>query len=231
MGYATEHGIKAICFDIDGTFYPKWKMDLRLIRASVFHLPFAMKYNKLRKLIRAEDGYSSPAKMNYEDISKRASMFFYGDDSDLSQKKFREKEKKVFHDFYLRSYANIKPAKWVRESLEKAKANGYRMAALSDFPIGVKLQAMGIDEFFDFSLSSEDLGHFKPSRTPFDVLSERLGVPENDILYVGDSYRKDVLGARNAGMHTCLIFNNEHEKHKEADLCLPSWKVFLDRAL
>ena len=44
MGKAEEWGIKAIAFDIDGTLYPKWQMDIRLAAASVLHLPFAMRY-------------------------------------------------------------------------------------------------------------------------------------------------------------------------------------------
>ena len=38
MGYIKEHGIEAVCFDIDGTLYPKWQTNLRSITHTV--LPF-----------------------------------------------------------------------------------------------------------------------------------------------------------------------------------------------
>ena len=225
MGYAKEHGIEAICFDIDGTFYPKWKMDLKVFKASIFHVPFAIRYNKLRQLIRQEDGYQNLAPMSYEEISKRAALFFYSNDSKEFQEKFRKKEKSVFLDSYLRQYARLKSAPGVMEALELAKTNGYKMAALSDFPIGVKLNAMKIEKFFDAVLSSEDLGHFKPSRTPFVALCNSLGVKEDKVLYVGDSYKKDVLGAKNAGMHTCLMF--AHDGDHDADICSKDWSDFI----
>lgn len=225
MGYAKEHAIEAICFDIDGTFYPKWKMDLIVFKASVFHLPFAIKYNKLRQQIRQEDGYGDYPPMSYEEISKRAATYFYSNDSAECQKKFREKEKKVFHSSYLRQYRNIKRSPNVEEALMCARKEGYRMGALSDFPIGVKLRAMNIENYFDVVLSSEDLGHFKPSKTPFVALCESLGVEPDKVLYVGDSHKKDILGARNAGMHTCLMF--AHELDKDADICSKDWSDFI----
>ena len=231
MGYVSEHGIKAICFDIDGTLYPKIQMNLKLLRASIFHLPFALKYNNCRKTVRELDGFGAFPIMSYDEISKRNAKLCFGDDSEQSQQRFREKEKRVFHDFYLRSYKNLKPADGVINALEIAKDKGLRMAALSDFPIGVKLKAMGIERFFDFALSSEDMGHFKPSMTPFIALSDRLGIEPKAILYVGDSYRKDVRGARNAGMHTCLIFTSPRKEYTEADLCVPSWKDFIEMVL
>ncbi len=231
MGFAHEHNIKAICFDIDGTFYPKWKMDIRLIRVSLFHLPFALKYNKLRKTIRTEDGLMLFDTMSYEEISKRGARFFFSDDSDYCQNKFREKEKHIFHDYYLKSYSNIKPARNVQKALEIARKEGYRLAALSDFPIGVKLKAMKLDTFFDFVVSSEDLGHFKPSATPFKVLADKLDVKPEQILYVGDSYKKDVIGANNAGMYTCLIFSNRRKEYTKANLCMPDWATFIDKVL
>ena len=231
MGYASNHQIKAVCFDIDGTFYPKWKMDVRLVRASLFHLPFALKYNKMRKAIRKEDGYNDLPPMSYDEISKRGAMFFYGNDDIKSQKKYRDNEKSILHDSYIKSYATIKSARGVKEALDGLRSAGYRMAALSDFPIGVKLKAMGLEEYFEKVISSEDLGHFKPSRTPFKALIDSLKLKPEEILYVGDSYSKDVLGSKKAGMHTCLIFSDGVKQYKEADICASSWADFIAKVL
>lgn len=229
MGYASDNGIKAICFDIDGTFYPKWKMDLKLIKASVFHIPFALKYNRCRKRIRKDDAFGLYPAMSYDEITRRGALLCFGNSSEYAQKLFRKKEKAVFHDFFLRSYRNIKPAKGVADALSIAKEEGFKLAALSDFPIGVKLKAMGIEQYFDFSISSEDLGHFKPSKTPFAALSERLLLKPNEILYVGDSYQKDVLGAKNYGMHSCLIFSKAGKEYTDADLSVQSWAEFIEK--
>ena len=226
MGYAKENGIKALCFDIDGTFYPKWKMNWRIAKASILNLPFALRYNSMRKEIRREDGYSNPPKLSYQEIGKRGARMLYGDDSPESVKRFRKKERAVFHARWERSYLSLKSAPFVKETLKRAQTEGYRMAALSDFPIGVKLKAMGIEDKFEVIISSEDIGHFKPSLTPFVALYEALGLRPEEILYVGDSYRKDILGAKNAGMHACLIFAKDGDGYDKADITAVNWDEF-----
>ncbi|MBO5769838.1 MAG: HAD family hydrolase [Spirochaetales bacterium] len=229
MGYASEHNIKAICFDIDGTFYPKWKMDWRLLKASIFHLPFALKYNSMRKRVRREDGYGELEPMSYDEISKRSALYVFGDDSPESAARYRRMEKKIFHDQWERSYLNLKSAPGVKKTLEKAKKEGFRMAALSDFPIGVKLKAMGIEDKFELILSSEDIGHFKPAMTPFRALQNGLGLKPEEILYVGDSYTKDILGANSAGMHSCLIFAKKKSEYEKADIIAADWEEFFSK--
>lgn len=229
MGYASEHEIKAICFDIDGTFYPKWKMDWRLFKASILHLPFALKYNSMRKRVRREDGYGEYEAMSYDEISRRSALYVFGSDDAESAKRYRRMEKDIFHDKWEKSYLNLKSAPGVKEALEKAREEGYRMAALSDFPIGVKLKAMGIEDMFELILSAEDMGHFKPSLTPFIALQKGLGLKPEEILYVGDSYKKDILGAKNAGMHACLIFAKKDGEYDQADIIAANWDEFFSK--
>jgi putative hydrolase of the HAD superfamily len=48
-------------------------------------------------------------------------------------------------------------------------------------------------------LSASDVGALKPSPVPFIAIAQRAGVVPSRVLFIGDSYEKDVLGARNAG--------------------------------
>lgn len=231
MGYAAEHGIKAICFDIDGTFYPKWKMDWRIFKASVFHVSFARKYNAMRQRVRKEDGLGDYPIMSYDEISRRSALYTFGDGSEASAKRYREMERKIFHEAFEKSYLGLRPAPYVKMALDMAEKQGYRMAALSDFPIGVKLREMGIEDKFEAVLSSEDMGHFKPAMTPFKALCNALDLDPSEILYVGDSYNKDILGAKNAGMHACLIFADGKEAYEKADVAAADWKEFAAKVL
>ena len=52
MGFLDDNSIKAVAFDIDGTFYPLWKTQLRVALASLSSLPFAVNYNKARQRMR-----------------------------------------------------------------------------------------------------------------------------------------------------------------------------------
>ena len=77
MGYARSHGIRALCFDIDGTFYPKRQMLLRLFASSVLHLPFALKYNAMRQQLREETGVSEGDTYDLDSFRKKEAAIVY----------------------------------------------------------------------------------------------------------------------------------------------------------
>jgi len=58
---------------------------------------------------------------------------------------------------------------------------------------------------FPLVVSSEAARAYKPHIAIFNYLSESMGFPPNEILYVGDSRLADVTGAKNAGMHAAWV--------------------------
>lgn len=218
MGYIKEHSIKAIVFDIDGTFYPISTMYRNLFLSSITHPIFSIKYNKMRQAIREEDGYESLPERNHRELSQRASEIMGFRDVD----KFLYKEENYLHRKWNYLYRNLRSFPCVKETLDRAKSENLKMGVLSDFPIGVKLKAMGIEDYFSFELSSEDIGRFKPNGTPFDVIAKTLDIDRKFILYVGDSERKDIKGGARAGFRTALITKKSIDS--KADVVVHDWK-------
>ena len=227
MGFLSDNAIKAVAFDIDGTFYPLSETHRRVLRASIFHLPFALRYNRARQTLRTHDSFLSPAPLTRETNAERMCSVMYGDGESWRVRKFLEKEKKVFTDRYYELFKNIKPYDGVEDVLSLLKEEGYRLAVLSDFPVGSKLEAMGIKDYFPVQLSSEDIGRSKPCLTPFMVLSEKLGVAPENILYIGDSPMKDVEGSRRAGMKSVLI--SQKREKSDATLTVADWKELKEK--
>jgi putative hydrolase of the HAD superfamily len=64
---------------------------------------------------------------------------------------------------------------------------------------------LGIQEFWTVAFSSEDVGYLKPNPEPFRELAARMGFSPPEILYVGNSYRYDVLGAAAEGFVTAHL--------------------------
>lgn len=62
-----------------------------------------------------------------------------------------------------------------------------------------KIQILGLEAYCDEILISGDIGIHKPKPEPFLLMSERLGIPPQELLYVGDNPKNDVEGSRNAG--------------------------------
>lgn len=223
MGYIKEHGIKAIVFDIDGTFYPISTMYRNLVLSSITHPIFSIRYNNMRQKIREEDGYDSLPERSHRELSERASKIMGIKDVD----KFLHKEEYYLHRKWDCLYRNLKSYPNVRETLDEARKADLKMGVLSDFPIGVKLKAMGIEEYFSFELSSEDIGRFKPNGTPFDVIARTLDIDRKYILYVGDSERKDITGGARAGFKTALI--TKKSKESKADVIAHDWKELKEK--
>ena len=62
-----------------------------------------------------------------------------------------------------------------------------------------KLRLLNFDYLFDEIVISGDVGVQKPESKPFEVMSEKLGIEPENLLYVGDNPLNDVEGSRKAG--------------------------------
>ena len=87
----------------------------------------------------------------------------------------------------------------------------------TDFPLFGKLEGMGLDGYVDFSASSDDVGFLKPDSHCFEYLLYNLKLERNDVLYVGDSYSKDIAGACNAGIDAVLVNVKQSELRDAAE--------------
>src|SRR5690606_17187382 len=69
-----------------------------------------------------------------------------------------------------------------------------------------EMHAMALDLHMDFFLTASQLGAFKPDKLIFLRMLEFLGLSREQVLYVGDNYYADIMGARAAGLQ-CLLLN------------------------
>ncbi len=67
------------------------------------------------------------------------------------------------------------------------------------------MHKMGILDYFDATIFSDEVGLGKPDRRIFLGAAEKLGLPITEILHVGDNPETDVWGAKQAGMKALLF--------------------------
>ena len=63
-----------------------------------------------------------------------------------------------------------------------------------------KLVYFGLDEFFDYVVTSEEAGADKPDKRPFEVAFEKLQIEPKNIWMIGDNPKSDMVGAGEMGM-------------------------------
>ena len=92
-------------------------------------------------------------------------------------------------------------------TLEALRQRGVRMGVISDWGHGLEgiLLELELGEYFDFLVVSARLGIAKPDPRVFESALARLDVPAINCAYVGDTYVKDVFGARAAGLTPVLL--------------------------
>jgi putative hydrolase of the HAD superfamily len=98
----------------------------------------------------------------------------------------------------------------VRRALPELKKAGYLMAVISnrDRPFQDILDSHGISEFFDFSLAGGEVDIYKPEPGIFTHALQRADLTPEETVYVGDNYFADVIGSRRAGLRPVLYDPN-----------------------
>ena len=95
------------------------------------------------------------------------------------------------------------PSDGAREAMRTLKERGIKIGVGTDMTARMqfqKLTALGLLSYVDFLVSSEEAGAEKPDPALFARCVAKAGCESRECLFVGDSLRKDVLGAMNAGL-------------------------------
>jgi FMN phosphatase YigB (HAD superfamily) len=81
------------------------------------------------------------------------------------------------------------------------------LGVYSDYPAVDKLKELGIYHCFNTIVCSQDkdVKALKPSPKGFLVAAEKLGLKPDQVLYIGDRYDVDAVGAQNAGMQFFIV--------------------------
>ncbi len=119
----------------------------------------------------------------------------------------------------LAAYRNHKPNismyPGVYEMLARIRESGRKLGLITDGrPKGqrAKIKALGIESLFDKIIITDELGGVefrKPNDTAFRLMQEKLGVPFDQMVYVGDNVQKDFQAPQQLGMKSCFFHNIE----------------------
>ena len=211
--------IQAVAFDIDGTLYPSWKLFIRMpiyiLKNFRVYLNFNKARDKMHRTAPLADFYEYQARI----FAELSSI-----EGPVAKKLIND----VCYDGINHFFKKIKPFPHAYDCIKAMKDSGLKIGILSDFPPDQKGDIWGIRELCDVCIGSEESGALKPSIYPFGILSQKLGVPADKILYVGNSIRYDIRGASKAGMKTAYILTGFkklfNRKLEEADISFKNYR-------
>ncbi|MGB5238090.1 MAG: HAD family hydrolase [Flavobacteriaceae bacterium] len=100
--------------------------------------------------------------------------------------------------------------------LLRIKNAGLGVCLLTDLTAHIqyrKIERLGLSEFVDFVVTSEEVGVEKPDAKMFKTALGKLNCNHDQALMIGDNWEKDILGA--AAMELKAIWINHDQERKE----------------
>ncbi|RDZ26738.1 HAD family hydrolase [Lysobacter silvisoli] len=95
----------------------------------------------------------------------------------------------------------------VRELLMTLRNRGIGTAIITDLTSQIQFRKIiyfGLDDCFDYVVTSEEAGADKPQEAPFQLAIDKLGIDPAQIWMIGDDPASDIAGARRFGITTLL---------------------------
>ena len=208
--------IKAIFFDLDDTLVNSRKAEKEA--AYTFKEQFS-EFNNMNKedfeklwheiAIEQYKRYEK-GEISYKEhkIDRVKSVF-----SKFNVKKDDEEAFNIFN-VYLKEYQNNwKLFNDATEILEKMKKD-YKLVLITNGDSNQqrnKIKKTNIEKYFSEILISGEVGIIKPKKEIFELACKKIGeAPENCVM-IGDNYKLDIEGARNAGLGTVWV-NRKNEE-------------------
>ena len=98
----------------------------------------------------------------------------------------------------------IQPFAGVIEVLRNLKGKGLKLGICTDMTAAIqqrKLLRLGVSQYFDVMVCSEETGFEKPHDSMFRLSLQKLGAEAGRAVMVGDNWHKDIKGAIASGMY------------------------------
>ncbi|WKC58063.1 HAD family hydrolase [Borrelia sp. P9F1] len=217
--------IKAVVFDLDGTLYPEIDMNLAMLPEFLGNIRFFFAFKRVRKEIRVLQREKSEPSSRDKLMSMQIEMLAARLGFSTSRCEFLL-NKIYYGEAFGSKFKRFKPYSGVRDLIYSLKNRGVKLGVMSDFPIANRVSnLLGIkDGFWDILYSSEDTGYLKPSKMAFLRIMYELGIQGKHILYVGNSYEYDILGAGGALMRTAYLSEKKLSNNMKCDFIFSNYK-------
>ena len=113
-------------------------------------------------------------------------------------------------------YKTMECFEGVKEFILWNKTMGKKIGILTDYETEyqiMKLKQLGLLEYIDVIVTSEEVGIEKPSQQMFQTILRKMNLTASEVIMIGDNYEKDIQGAINLNIFS-YWFNVNHISEK-----------------
>jgi HAD superfamily hydrolase (TIGR01549 family) len=195
---------KAVLFDIDNTLYPyapAHKAAMEAVADKADNLlgldqkDFLDAFDKARTAIKARLGGTAAC---------HSRLLYMQQTLELLGLKTQLYMALDFEQTYWRTFLSSAALfLGVKEFFQALRRAGIATCAVTDLGAQIqfrKLIYFGLNDYFDFVVTSEEAGAEKPAAAPFKLALDKLGASPDEVFMIGDEAATDILGAKSAGI-------------------------------
>ena len=199
----TGTDIRAILFDVDDTLFDRLAAQTLILKTIVDTYPYLFGNIAWDNLVTAFFESDRLVELDFEagapsdNLRKDRSRLF------LHQLGLPADYADAITETYVSDYPGVNAPVAGAPELIQALADTYIIGIISNGLPDVqyrKLETIGIRDYCSCIVLSEEIGIRKPDPRIFRHAASLLGIEPGHCLYVGNSYRADVFGAKAAGM-------------------------------
>lgn len=226
--------LKAVIFDIDNTLYDYDAVNEKAItyagdwfceELNISYEKFFNAFAKSRLLTKTELAGCA---------SQHNRIIYFQKTSELLGVNPIEYSLELYEKYWGYILDNMQLENGTGRLFERLKHSGIKIAVCTDLTTHIqhrKLRKLGIADYIDVFVSSEEAGVEKPDIRIFDLVVNKLGIYPNEALHIGDSYEKDVAGAAGAGIYPVWFnrYNSRSRRMKIVDCLKITEMVQLER--
>lgn len=198
--------IKAVVFDIDDTLYDYEMLNCQAIDALA---EYTCRYLEIDRLLfdSAFLWAREETKRNIPDMAASHNRLIYCQRI-LEYLKLPPTSiaLEMYDAYWGYMLQHMKLYKGVKEVFEFYKREKIKIGICTNLTSWIqhkKLVALGIENYIDVIVTSEEAGKEKPDSAIFELLLHKLSILPEQVLFVGDSFKNDIQGAAAVGMNTC----------------------------
>ena len=203
--------VKGVIFDIDGTLYDYIANDKIAVKnlckyakenLNVEEEDFCRFYSEARQIVkeRLTDGGARHSRV----LFCQAVLELLGKNPFCHILEMYN----IYWDTFLN---NMKPFDGVVDFIRKLKKADKKISICTDMTAHIqyrKIERLGLKNFIDCMVTSEETGLEKPSPVMFNLALKKLNVTADETAYFGDSLERDIEGAANVGIKPFWYIGN-----------------------
>ena len=211
------NNIKAVFFDFDNTLVDYVKSDIDSLKQVAKVLPIAIDVDSFINIAVEEIMQFHDLVSNGQVKPRDIHSYRLGNTLRHFAVEWQEDYLDIYLQHFIKSTICFCGAEKVIRYLYGKVKLGLISNAYNSEEQKQRISNTGIAGYFDDIIVCADIGAYKPEKEAFLYLVNKYHLMPNECIYIGDSEKYDLQGAKNAGLCTIKMFHNPLRSNSIAD--------------